>query len=67
MPLYEYQCQSCGAHYEALRSVNDDDREVECPYCQEKKSERLISLTASEMLRAMGSCGSGRRGPARFG
>jgi putative FmdB family regulatory protein len=66
MPLYEYECRECGAVYETLRSLNDDDRDVECPYCHEKKSERKVSLTASELLRSLSSCGS-RRGPSRFG
>jgi putative FmdB family regulatory protein len=67
MPLYEYACQSCGANFEALRSVNDDDREVECPFCHEKKTERQISLTASELLRAFGGGCGPQRGPSRFG
>jgi putative FmdB family regulatory protein len=66
MPLYEYDCQHCGAVYEMLRSLHDDDHNVECPYCHEKKSERKVSLTASEILQTLGSCGSGRK-PSRFG
>jgi putative FmdB family regulatory protein len=68
MPLYEFQCQNCGAHFDTLRNFSDDDRDVECPECHEKTCERLISLTASDMLRAMSSsCGGNRRGPSRFG
>jgi putative FmdB family regulatory protein len=43
MPIYEYTCRSCGLSFDALRSLRDDDGEVECPRCKEKKAERSSS------------------------
>ena len=35
-----------------LRSIKDNDRDVECPYCREKQAERRMSLTtASDALK----------------
>ena len=65
MPLYDYQCRNCGAEFEALRGVHDDDNELECPFCHEKDCERRVSLTASDFL-AAGRCG-GSRSSHRFG
>jgi putative FmdB family regulatory protein len=66
MPLYDYECRHCGTQFEALRSVKDNDSEVVCPNCREKDAERKVSLTASDLLKTLGGCGSGR-GPMRFG
>jgi putative FmdB family regulatory protein len=66
MPIYEYECQSCGEDFDALRRIRDDDREVECPCCHEKNAERKISLPSLEGTAGAGNCGSGR-GPIRFG
>lgn len=65
MPIYEYDCRTCGTEFDALRKFSDDDRDVECPYCLEKNSERKISLVASDGV-AKGGCGP-IRGPMRFG
>ena len=43
MPIYNYRCSACGAEFERL--VRADTR-VECPECQGRKLERLMSLTA---------------------
>ncbi len=52
MPIYEYQCQTCGEDFDMLRSVKDDDKDVECPYCREKQAERRMSMTsAAEALK----------------
>jgi putative FmdB family regulatory protein len=57
MPLYEYQCRSCGAVFEKLRSMKDADCDLECPKCHSHKIERQFSTFAS------GGCGStGSRG-----
>ena len=66
MPLYDYQCRNCGAEFDMLRSIKDDDSEVECPYCHEKDCEKKISLVASDYLSG-GKCGGGGRGSYRFG
>lgn len=56
MPLYEYQCRSCGKIFELLRWINDADRDLECPGCHSKKVDRQLSTFSA------GSCGSGSRG-----
>ncbi len=67
MPIYEYTCRNCGEDFDALRSIKDDDREVECPYCHEKEAERRISLSssASQIIKSFGSGHGG--GCTRFG
>jgi putative FmdB family regulatory protein len=42
MPIYEYQCQSCGHKLEKLQKLNDDPLK-DCPDCGEAELERLIS------------------------
>lgn len=47
MPIYEYQCQSCGEKFEKLvRSFNNDDAQVVCPECQSKLIQRQLSTFA---------------------
>jgi putative FmdB family regulatory protein len=57
MPLYEYQCRSCGNTFEMLRRMKDADSDLECPRCHSDRVERLLSTFAA------GGCGtSGSRG-----
>ena len=42
MPIYEYQCESCGHEMEALQKMSDDPL-VECPECRAKSLKKLIS------------------------
>jgi len=42
MPIYEYQCESCGHEMEALQKMSDDAL-VECPECHAKALKKLIS------------------------
>ena len=41
MPTYEYECKSCGHHFEAFQSMKDDALKV-CPECG-KDIRRLIN------------------------
>jgi putative FmdB family regulatory protein len=43
MPLYEYNCRTCEHTFEAL--VQNGEA-VECPECQGRRLERLLSLPA---------------------
>ena len=45
MPIYEYQCQSCGHHLEKLQRMSDDPLK-ECPNCGESQLKRLVSAAA---------------------
>jgi putative FmdB family regulatory protein len=42
MPIYEYQCESCGHHLEALQKVADKPLR-KCPDCGKPKLKRLLS------------------------
>jgi putative FmdB family regulatory protein len=67
MPIYEYQCQNCGEDFDMLRSLKDDDKDVECPYCHAKQAERQMSLTsASELLKLFSGSGNAKS-CSRFG
>jgi len=42
MPIYEYQCQKCGHHLEALQKISDKPLR-ECPECGRHSLKRLMS------------------------
>ena len=42
MPIYEYQCQSCGFDLEKLQRINDEPL-VDCPECGKPELRRLVS------------------------
>ena len=42
MPIYEYQCKSCGFDLEKLQRINDDPL-VDCPQCGKPELVRLVS------------------------
>ena len=45
MPIYEYQCQSCGHHLEKLQRMSDAPLR-ECPSCEKPELRRLVSAAA---------------------
>ena len=51
MPIYEYQCQKCGHHLEALQKISDKPLR-ECPECGKHSLARLVS---APMFRLAGS------------
>ncbi len=42
MPFYEYQCQSCGVHQEALQKITDAPLK-KCPDCGKNSLRKLMS------------------------
>jgi putative FmdB family regulatory protein len=44
MPTYEYNCQDCGAHFEALRSMKDSDSPIACKECSSTNTKRKLSV-----------------------
>ncbi|MCJ7814567.1 MAG: zinc ribbon domain-containing protein [Xanthomonadales bacterium] len=44
MPIYEYQCQSCGFDLEKLQRINDEPL-LECPKCGKPELVRLVSAS----------------------
>jgi putative FmdB family regulatory protein len=45
MPLYEYQCDACGARFELIRKFSDPPVEV-CPTCGAAGLRKLVSSPA---------------------
>ena len=42
MPIYEYQCQSCGHKMEAIQKISDAPL-TDCPACQKPDLKKLVS------------------------
>jgi putative FmdB family regulatory protein len=42
MPFYEYQCEACGHHHEAMQKMSDAPLR-KCPECGKSRLKRLIS------------------------
>ena len=45
MPIYEYQCQACGAVTEALQKISDPVL-TDCPQCGQPELRKKISAAA---------------------
>ena len=45
MPLYEYQCDGCGARFELIRKFSDPPLSA-CPTCGSDQVQKLISSPA---------------------
>lgn len=45
MPIYEYECLSCGHRMEAIQKISDEPLK-ECPNCQKPELKKLISASA---------------------
>ncbi len=42
MPIYEYECKSCGHRHEALQKISDEPL-TDCPECHKPELKKLIS------------------------
>jgi putative FmdB family regulatory protein len=45
MPIYEYECESCGEVSEQMESINTTDTTKPCPKCN-KTANRIMSSTS---------------------
>jgi putative FmdB family regulatory protein len=45
MPIYEYECMSCGHRLEAIQKISDEPLK-DCPSCQKPDLKKLISAAA---------------------
>jgi putative FmdB family regulatory protein len=43
MPIYEYECTSCGERFELRRSIGDSDSEIKCPECGVEHPQKVFS------------------------
>jgi len=48
MPIYEYQCQSCGHAMEKLQKMSDDAL-TDCPACQQPELKKMISAASFQL------------------
>ena len=48
MPIYEYECQSCGHCLEAMQKMSDPALK-DCPACHTAHLQRLISAAGSRL------------------
>ena len=53
MPLYEYECKSCGQVVEVL--VRSPNETAECPECGKSGLERQLSVPAAPAVKGGGS------------
>lgn len=57
MPIYEYECKSCGGKKEVTRGIKDQEVKPKCPNCFElgnPEMERVISSGTSFVLKGGG-------------
>jgi putative FmdB family regulatory protein len=57
MPIYEYQCKSCGHVFDALQKLSDKPLK-ECPECGKPQLAKLLSTPAFQVK------GNGAAAPA---
>jgi putative FmdB family regulatory protein len=70
MPIYEYQCQDCGAEFEELTGASPEHEAVTCRGCASRRVTRLLSAFAVHAGAAAkvpepgpcGACGAAQRG-----
>jgi putative FmdB family regulatory protein len=46
MPLYEYECESCGRTFQSLILKREEEKALKCPECGGADLKRLISRVA---------------------
>ncbi len=46
MPIYEYQCKSCGTGFKVLERTREYQK-LNCPDCGDAKIVKLLSVTSS--------------------
>jgi putative FmdB family regulatory protein len=58
MPLYEYECEKCGARFEAIVRITEKD-EIGCPECGAPAKKQVSSF-------ALGGAVSSGKGKSCF-
>ncbi|MCL5037872.1 MAG: zinc ribbon domain-containing protein [Chloroflexi bacterium] len=49
MPIYEYNCKSCGKDFEKIVPCDTKDADISCSECGRKDARRKVSLFASKI------------------
>jgi putative FmdB family regulatory protein len=66
MPLYEYVCLNCGKSFELIVDFSENKEQKECPSCNSKLTNRLISSFASHNISNAGTTNSSCSSNSRF-
>jgi putative FmdB family regulatory protein len=53
MPIYEYQCQSCGFLFDELQSMKEEPL-IKCPNCGKNELKKLIGSGSSVIFKGSG-------------
>ena len=59
MPVYEYECNSCGEKFEWKRGITESDSKVKCPKCGVTEPRRVFSSFARGSSSSGGGCAPG--------
>lgn len=58
MPIYEYQCRSCGRIFEKIQRMGEGGDSIKCPYCGGLRPEKILSsFSSSKGSESGSSCG----------
>ena len=63
MPLYEYECNTCGEEFEQVVKFSEADANPACPACQGEDTRKKISAFASLAAFLTGSGGDSSCSP----
>jgi len=47
MPIFDYQCASCGKTYDIFHKVREVIDDIECPHCGSHEYRKLMSVPAA--------------------
>lgn len=48
MPIYEYQCQSCGHEFEIMQKMSEAAL-IDCPECSRSELKKLMSASGFQL------------------
>jgi putative FmdB family regulatory protein len=57
MPIYEYQCQECGAISEKLLVGGEGAADIYCSNCSSRKMSRILSVASFSTKKVTSSAG----------
>ncbi|MBE9534378.1 MAG: zinc ribbon domain-containing protein [Proteobacteria bacterium] len=57
MPIYEYQCQECGAISEKLLVGGESGTDICCSHCGSQRVSRILSVTSLLTKKVTSSAG----------